>query len=45
LVVAIPFAVGAVCAMLIGRAFAKRLSGPNRNRDFPSSQGLLRLAW
>jgi len=39
--VAIPFAVGAVCAMLIGRAFAKRLSGPRLQQGFAVIAGFI----
>jgi uncharacterized protein len=39
--VAIPFATGAVCAMLIGRAFARRLSGPRLQQGFAVIAGII----
>jgi uncharacterized protein len=39
--VALPFAAGAVCAMLIGRAFAKRLSGPALQQGFAEIAGFI----
>jgi uncharacterized protein len=39
--IALPFAVGAVCAMLIGRAFARRMSGPRLQQGFAVIAGLI----
>jgi uncharacterized membrane protein YfcA len=41
--VAIPFALGAVCAMLAGRAFARRLSGPRLQQGFAVIAGSIAI--